>query len=271
MWLTRTASKNRSSSSKFACSSFKDIYTLCAADEPTTQIQTYFKKPNIFHRVFRANAVVSAFLAPPKALPGAETKPNAVPSPESPVNLVGQTEGSEPPGIFLPGTENQIVVYFTSLRVVRRTFEDCKAVRLILRSLRVSIDERDVSMDGGFTEELQRVMGVGETTKLTLPRVFIGGRYIGGAKEIRQLHETGQLKKMVKGLPPAIPDACQVCSGHRFILCDECNGSHKCYREKGGFRSCTACNENGLIRCPSCSGAPPVPVSAPVGSLKLDY
>ncbi|XP_031121668.1 uncharacterized protein At5g39865-like [Ipomoea triloba] len=260
MWLTRTASKTSSSSSKFACSSFKDIYTLCAADDPTTQIHSYFKKPNIFHRVFRANAVLSAF----KALPGAETKPNAVPSP------LGQTEGSEP-SIFLPGTESQIVVYFTSLRVVRRTFEDCKAVRLTLRSLRVSVDERDVSMDGRFMEELQRVMGVREKTKLTLPRVFIGGRYVGGAKEIRQLHETGQLKKMVRGLAPAIPDACQVCGGHRFVLCDECDGSHKCYRGKGGFRTCTACNENGLIRCPSCSCTPPASVPGPVESLKLDY
>lgn len=267
MWLTRTASKNRihsssSNSSKFACSSFKDIYTLCA-DEPTSQIQAHFKKPNIFHRVLRANAVLSAFSSqpPPKALPGLETKPNAVPSPG---NSVGQAEESQP-SIFLPGTEKQIVVYFTSLRVVRRTFEDCQAVRLILRSFRVAIDERDVSMDGRFMEELQRVMGVREKTKLTLPRVFIGGRYIGGTKEIRQLHETGQLKKLVKGLPPAIPDACQVCSGHRFILCDECNGSHKCYREKGGFRTCTACNENGMIRCPSCSCAPPL------GSVKLDY
>ncbi|MCE3050395.1 hypothetical protein HAX54_047118 [Datura stramonium] len=103
-------------------------------------------------------------------------------------------------------------------------------------------------MDAGFMEELKTILGVREKTKLSLPRIFIGGRYIGGAEEIRQLHEAGELKKYVEGLIPADFSTCGVCGGHRFILCDECSGSHKCYSEKGGFRTCTACNENGLIR-----------------------
>ncbi|RVW56361.1 Uncharacterized protein CK203_114750 [Vitis vinifera] len=107
--------------------------------------------------------------------------------------------------------------------------------------------------DCRVVRELQGILG---QTKLTLPRVFIGGRYIGGAEEIRQLHEIGQLKKFVEGLPAAESGVCEMCGGYGFILCHECNGSHKCYSEKGdtiGFRSCTDCNENGLIRCPSCS------------------
>jgi glutaredoxin domain-containing cysteine-rich protein 1 len=148
-----------------------------------------------------------------------------------------------------------VVVYFTSLRVVRPTFEDCRAVRSILRGFRVSIDERDLSMDSGFLTELQQILGQSQG-KVTLPRVFIGGRYVGGAEEIKQLHEIGELKKLVEGLPPAEPGVCDVCGGYRFILCDECYGSHKLFVEKSGFKSCTACNENGLIRCPSCSSAP---------------
>lgn len=119
----------------------------------------------------------------------------------------------------------------------------------------VSIDERDVTMDYKFMEELQGILGNHNKAKLILPRVFIGGRYIGGAEEIKQLHEVGELKKLVDGLPAAKPGVCEVCGGYRFILCDECSGSHKCYSEKSGFRTCTACNENGLIRCPSCSCA----------------
>lgn len=115
------------------------------------------------------------------------------------------------------------------------------------------MDERDLSMDSGFLSELQGILG---RKNVTLPRVFIGGRYVGGADEIRWLHETGELTKLIQGLVPVAPDAgfCDACGGHGFVLCDQCSGSHKVYSEKRNeFRSCTACNENGLIRCPSCS------------------
>jgi glutaredoxin domain-containing cysteine-rich protein 1 len=76
---------------------------------------------------------------------------------------------------------------------------------------------------------------------------------MGGAEETRQLNESGELKKIIEGLPVADSGVCEVCCGYRFILCGQCNGSHKLYIEKAGFKSCTACNENGLIRCPSCA------------------
>ncbi|KAF6164886.1 hypothetical protein GIB67_017089 [Kingdonia uniflora] len=110
-------------------------------------------------------------------------------------------------------------------------------------------------MDLGFLVELQGILGQKEV--LSLPRVFIGGRYIGGADEVRQLHETGELKKVVAGFPAAEPGVCEGCGGHRFVLCDECCGSRKCFAEKGGFRTCCNCNENGLIKCCYCSYVPP--------------
>jgi glutaredoxin domain-containing cysteine-rich protein 1 len=142
------------------------------------------------------------------------------------------------------------VLYFTSLRVVRKTFEDCRTVRSILQGFHLPIDERDVSMDAQFLDELQEIIGC---QKFSLPLVFIGGRYIGGAEEIRQLHENGELKKLIARLPVVDPNACDLCGGLRFIVCERCDGSHKVYKEKMGFRSCTVCNVNGLIRCPSCS------------------
>jgi len=48
-------------------------------------------------------------------------------------------------------------------------------------------------MDAQFLDELQEIIGC---QKFSLPLVFIGGRYIGGAEEIRQLHENGELKKL---------------------------------------------------------------------------
>lgn len=144
------------------------------------------------------------------------------------------------------------MVYCTSLRVVRSTFEACRAVQSILQGFRVAIDERDVAMDLGFMSELRERLGR-RKDKLTLPRVFIGGRYVGGAEEVLYLHEIGELKNLVQPLPLAAPATCAKCGGYRFILCAECSGSHKIYSDKLGFRSCPACNENGLIRCPHCS------------------
>ncbi|KAF6146974.1 hypothetical protein GIB67_036693 [Kingdonia uniflora] len=220
-WATNSPSRPHTKSSNFTFTTFKDIQSLIE-EEPT---KPHLKKPsNIFHRVRIANSILRSW-------------------------------STRPPQITLPGTESRIVIYSTSLRVVRKTFEDCRTVQSIFRAFRVSIDERDLSMDSSFQLELQRILGF-QTKKrgLGLPRVFIGGRYIGGADEIRQLHETGELKNLVQGFVSAdISGGCDECGGYRFVLCEECNGSRKCYVEKGGFRTCLVCNENGLIRCSTCS------------------
>lgn len=237
-----------STTSPFTFSSFKDIETLCAVEPP----QPARRISSVFNRVRLTNSLLRTWSTRlpsqiPLQLDLASSSPNPVEESLAPAK---QSE----PSISLPGSEKRIVVYFTSLRVVRSTFEACKAVRSILRGFRVSIDERDLSMDSRFLSELQQILG---QRKLTVPRVFIGGRYIGGADEIKQLNETGELKKIVEGLPVVDTGVCESCGGYRFILCEECNGSHKLYSEKGGgFKCCTTCNENGLIRCPSCSYAP---------------
>ncbi|XP_043690966.1 uncharacterized protein At3g28850-like [Telopea speciosissima] len=152
----------------------------------------------------------------------------------------------------LPGTEDKIVVYFTSLRGIRRTYEDCCAVRNIFRGFRVSVDERDISMDSAYRRELQNVLG--EKT-FSLPQIFIRSRYIGGAEEIKQLHEMGDLIKLLEGFPLRDPRfVCESCGDARFVPCLNCNGSRKVFDEdEEQLRRCPECNENGLIRCPSCS------------------
>ncbi|KAL1565785.1 hypothetical protein AAHA92_01469 [Salvia divinorum] len=233
MWLRRNKARNRvhdAPALKFACSSFKDVHSLLYDDGGGGDAASP-RSPSIYHRNRSAKELLRCLSIPV----------------DREIRIRGQA------------AENSVVVYFTSLRVIRRTFDDCSAVRSILRSFRVPIDERDLAMDSRFMEELQRILGEPEKSNLALPRVFTGGRYLGGAEEVRRLHESGELKKHLEGLPPAEPGTCGACGGYSFLLCKECDGSHKCYKGKGGFRSCTSCNENGLVRCPSCSCSPAPP------------
>ncbi|XP_068667762.1 uncharacterized protein At5g39865-like [Aristolochia californica] len=221
--------RSPSPSQSFAFPSFKDVQSLVEKTTHDAENPNIRKASSIFHRVRIAATALRAW----------NSLPTHVDPDAAAAAAVGGLE-----------QEKKIVVYFTSLRVVRKTFEDCRTVRSILKGFRVSIDERDLSMDARFMDELQGILG--RHKKLTLPRVFIGGKYVGGADEIRQMHENGELKKIIEGFPTENGGFCEACGGIRFVLCYACNGSHKCYLEKGGFRSCIVCNENGLIRCPSC-------------------
>ncbi|KAL4323153.1 hypothetical protein GQ457_11G009630 [Hibiscus cannabinus] len=224
-WLrspSRAANPSKSPS-HFSFSSFKDIDAILKEEQQLYPQSP--KRPSIFHRVRLSTAVLRAF--------GHRHPPP-----------------SSQPSVTLPNADQRLVVYLTSLRVVRRTYEDCKTVRSILRGLRVPIDERDVSLDSSFLDELQEIIG---RKSCTLPLVFIGGTCVGGAEEIKRLHECGELAKLIGGLPLLMGSGvCDLCQGLRFVLCPKCDGSHKIYSEKSGFRTCGDCNTNGLIRCPSC-------------------
>ncbi|KAL7100868.1 hypothetical protein ACP275_08G021600 [Erythranthe tilingii] len=183
-----------------------------------------------------------------------------------------------------PRGAEKLIVYFTSLRGVRKTYEDCCHVRVILKGLGVKVDERDVSMHSGFKDELKELLGEGFGKK-GLPRVFLGKKCVGGADEIRKLNEDGKLEMLVErcevvddggggggiggggggGIGGAV---CEACGDIRFIPCETCSGSCKIYYEgdydedeeevdysehdEYGFQRCPDCNENGLVRCPIC-------------------
>ncbi|KAJ0245996.1 hypothetical protein HA466_0175920 [Hirschfeldia incana] len=216
--------------------SFKDIHHLCKDDSPSSPSLT-----RVFHRVCAANSILRSWPTRPSN--------HLLRLDSEPVTPRHNQEPEDAIRISLPGAESSIVVYFTSLRVVRPTFEDCRAVTTILRTFPVRIDERDLSMDASFAAELERIFA----GKKDLPCVFIGGRYVGGAEEVKQLHEIGELKKLVQELPRVERGVCEMCGGYRFVPCDDCNGSHKVYTEKLGFRTCSTCNVSGLVRCWSCS------------------
>lgn len=104
-------------------------------------------------------------------------------------------------------------------------------------------------VDERFLEELQEILG---RRNVPLPCVFVGGQYIGSVDDVRRLYDSGELQDMIEQLPKSLPNACDFCGGMRFVVCDRCDGSHRVFAEKSGFRTCLSCNSNGLIRCPAC-------------------
>lgn len=148
-----------------------------------------------------------------------------------------------------PGGSNSVIFYTTSLRGIRKTFEGCNSIRFLLESFRVVFYEKDVSMHNEYREELWRIFD----DKAVPPRLFIKGRYIGGAEEVLGLHEQGKLRPLFEGFPTDRSNGpCESCGGVRFVLCFNCNGSHRVIDDDGQWTMCLNCNENGLIVCSLC-------------------
>ncbi|XP_047065979.1 uncharacterized protein At3g28850-like [Lolium rigidum] len=168
-----------------------------------------------------------------------------------------------------PESARRVVLYLTSLRGVRQTHEDCWAAATILAGYGVRVDERDLSMHAGYKDELRDALGLTGAGKVGLPQVFVDGWHLGGAEEVRRMHESGELAEALEACEPApgvagggkegsgLPvESCGGCGGARFVPCDVCSGSCKVFVEDedgtGAFRRCPECNENGLLRCPIC-------------------
>ncbi|XP_047252227.1 uncharacterized protein At3g28850-like, partial [Capsicum annuum] len=165
-------------------------------------------------------------------------------------------------------SKDKIVVYFIILRGLRKTYEDCCHVRVILKGLGVKINERDVLIHLRFKEELKELLG-NEYSRGRFPRIFLGKKYIGGDDEIRQMNEDGKLNKFIENCE-ILEDGvviggynCEACGDIKFVPCETCSESCKIYYEEEeeeeeekikddefGFQRCPDCTENGHIRCP---------------------
>ncbi|XP_021767832.1 uncharacterized protein At3g28850-like [Chenopodium quinoa] len=182
------------------------------------------------------------------------------------------------PEICPPNGEDKVVLYTTSLRGVRKTFEGCNAVRSVIRGLSFGICERDISMDRGLRDELKKLFSPSPSPP-PLPCLFIKGRYIGGVDEVLKLHEEGGLVELLQGLPRLeAGTVCEGCGDVRFLPCFRCNGSCKLVVvvkevdddnpenvismnnyvssdsiQRSVVMRCPDCNENGLVLCPICS------------------
>ncbi|MQL69520.1 hypothetical protein Taro_001813 [Colocasia esculenta] len=96
------------------------------------------------------------------------------------------------------GGADGVVLYTTTLRGVRRTFEDYERARQLVEAhcMEAGVDERDVSLHGEYLRELRELVG----EEATVPRLFVKGRYVGGIDEVVEMNETGRLMlRLVRG------------------------------------------------------------------------
>ncbi|KAF6146062.1 hypothetical protein GIB67_033421 [Kingdonia uniflora] len=157
---------------------------------------------------------------------------------------------SEYPEKCPPGGSDSVVLYTTTLRGVRRTFDDCNRARSVIEGNMVVIDERDVSLHGEYLNELKELLGEG----VSVPRLFIKGRYIGGVDKVVELNELSRLGRLLNsvGIDRDVGSkTCEGCGGARFVPCLQCGGSCKVVIGDKKDR-CAKCNENGLMQCPLC-------------------
>ncbi|KAG9333341.1 hypothetical protein JZ751_012808 [Albula glossodonta] len=152
----------------------------------------------------------------------------------------------------------RIVIYTTSFRVVRTTFERCELVRKIFQNHRVKFLEKNIALNSEYGKDLEeRCKRVGEPP--SLPVVFIDGRYLGGAEKILDMNESGELQDLLTKIERVQhPHGCPMCGGFAFVPCPACHGSkmsvfRNCFTDDFKALRCTACNENGLQPCPSCA------------------
>ncbi|XP_031570667.1 glutaredoxin domain-containing cysteine-rich protein 1-like [Actinia tenebrosa] len=149
----------------------------------------------------------------------------------------------------------KIIFYSTSMGGIRSTIANCQNIRKIFQNLRLKVDERDIFMHKEYQAELDNRVGMEGTA---VPQVFVNGHLLGGTKEITELNELGQLKSLLSDFEKLNGSVCETCGGYEYVNCTSCKGSKtsrktRISREISVLK-CTVCNENGLQRCPTCTG-----------------
>ncbi|XP_070495736.1 glutaredoxin domain-containing cysteine-rich protein CG31559-like [Chironomus tepperi] len=150
----------------------------------------------------------------------------------------------------------KIVLYTTSMGVVRSTYAKCQAMKQILRTLMVKFEERDVFMCFSHQKEIRERM---QSDDIDVPQLFVDGHYIGNADQVERLNETGELRMMLKPFKTQNSlTTCNMCGGYKMLPCTSCGGSKKSIH-RNHFTAefialkCMNCDEVGLVKCYNCA------------------
>jgi glutaredoxin domain-containing cysteine-rich protein 1 len=77
----------------------------------------------------------------------------------------------------------KVVVYTTSMGIIRETYTKCATVKQILRTLLVKFEERDVFMSNEYQQEIRDRM---HSEDIEVPQLFVDGHHVG-VRRIAQL------------------------------------------------------------------------------------
>ncbi|XP_063992579.1 uncharacterized protein LOC135170559 [Diachasmimorpha longicaudata] len=149
----------------------------------------------------------------------------------------------------------KVVVYTTSMRVVRKTTIACVKMLRILGTHMVQYEERDLFKSRQFQTELRDRLGC---DNVEVPQLFIDGQHMGDADAVERLNESGELRPMLKPYKsPGKREVCPCCGGAGIIPCSVCNGSKKSPRWNNFMNEfvalrCMNCDEVGLTLCLHC-------------------
>lgn len=172
-------------------------------------------------------------------------------SPNKPRESSCKTE--TPSKSLFPG--DKVIIYYTSLGLIRKTKSDCLYVKNTFRNLLLKTEERDI-VDARYRQEYRMFF-----SGLMPPQVIIGGKHVGGRREVEKLVETGKIRNITKCISNVTytEEKCRVCGGHGYINCSRCNGSGRAKTLRYGasrrlnYLKCTYCKD-GLLRCTHCIG-----------------
>ncbi|XP_005104531.1 glutaredoxin domain-containing cysteine-rich protein CG31559 isoform X2 [Aplysia californica] len=154
--------------------------------------------------------------------------------------------------------QGKIVIYATTMSVVRETSERCKVVRCLLQNHMVRYEERDLYMSREIQQELRQRLAQEGVSEVRLPHVFADGIHLGGSDELEKLNEAGELRGLLDSYAKIVVRImCEKCGGYRFVPCETCHGSKRSlirnhFTEEFCALRCMQCDENGLRRCDMC-------------------
>ncbi|BFF92955.1 glutaredoxin domain-containing cysteine-rich protein9 [Drosophila madeirensis] len=149
----------------------------------------------------------------------------------------------------------KVVLYTTSMGIIRDTYTKCANVKQILRTLLIKFEERDVFMSVEYQAEMRQRM---QTAHVRVPQLYVEGQHIGDADTVERLNESGELRQLLKPYKSISSTyTCQTCGGYRLLPCPSCNGSKKSVH-RNHFTAefvalkCMNCDEVGLVKCHNC-------------------
>lgn len=75
----------------------------------------------------------------------------------------------------------KVVVYATTMGIVRETYQACMKVKQIMRTLLVKFEERDVFMSCEYQGEIRDRM---RCDHILVPQVFVDGQHVGVSSDV---------------------------------------------------------------------------------------